>query len=64
MKDLSSIQTWELLDDLQASKDDIANCKLALQQGITEYSGGSVQERLDANKNFIETIEAELKRRE
>jgi len=60
--DIHTIPHAELRCDLQESLDDIAVCKRALLLGVTRYSGGSVQDRLDANKGFIVKIKAELAR--
>lgn len=57
------IPTDELLKDKQESLLDIANCKTALRLGITQYSGGSVQERLEINQKIVEKIDIELNRR-
>ena len=54
----------ELLHDLEESEQDIYNCDLAIKVGVTTYSGGSVQERLEKNKQFIKVINAEISRRE
>jgi len=54
----------ELLHDLEESEQDIYNCDLAIKVGVTVYSGGSVQERLEKNKQFIKVINAEISRRE
>jgi hypothetical protein len=62
-QDISTIPTKELEDDLSDSVTDIAVCELALLHDIKFYSGGSTQERLDANKHFVEVITAELERR-
>ena len=64
MKNLSAVQTWELLLDLEASIKDIEVCEEALLQGITNYSGGSVSDRLEKNKGFVDVICEELKLRE
>jgi hypothetical protein len=63
MEDITTIPTQNLERDLQDSQNDVATCEVALQFGITTYSGGSVQERLDHNKHFIEVISKELDRR-
>lgn len=62
--DIKQIPTNELLDDKAASLSDIAVCNFALLQGITEYSGGSVQKRLETNQRIVEVIDLELSRRE
>lgn len=61
--DISTIPTTELESDLQDSRNDISTCEVALKFGVTNYSGGSVEERLKANKHFVEVITKELERR-
>ena len=39
-------------------------CEWALFLGVTEYSGGSVQGRINSNQFFIGKIKAELGRRQ
>jgi hypothetical protein len=63
MKDITTIPIEILERDLQDSKKDILVCEIALVAGISEYSGGSVKERLEANKHFVEVITKELTRR-
>ena len=63
MKDLTTISTDELKKDLSDSEKDILVCQQALDLGIFNYSGGSVKERLEDNKRFIEIITKELNRR-
>ena len=63
MTDITTIPEEELRKDLQDSYADILACESALKLGITSYSGGSVQKRLDANKHFVQVISAELERR-
>lgn len=63
MTDLTSIPISELEKDLLESNQDIAYCETALTLGVTDYSGGSVQQRLDANRYFVKVITAELNRR-
>lgn len=60
IKDLSYT---EIADDREASVKDIADCEAALRIGVTTYSGGSVQDRIEGNRRIIETIDAELARR-
>jgi len=64
MVDITTIPTEELETDLKDSKDDIVACQAALLLGITEYSGGSVLARINANKHFVKVITAELERRQ
>jgi hypothetical protein len=61
--DITIIPTETLKKDLQESRDDISICEIALAQGIKTYSGGSVKERLEDNKHFVEVITKELTRR-
>jgi len=61
--EIIEIPTGELLKDKQESLLDITNCKMALRLGITKYSGGSVQERLEINQKIVEKIDIELNRR-
>jgi hypothetical protein len=61
--DIAKIPMQELLDDLAESVDDIRVCQMALSQGITQYSGGEVQRRLDVNLGIKEKIEKEILRR-
>ena len=63
MTDITIIPTAELEKDLQESRSDISACEVALTQNIKSYSGGSVEERLKANKHFVEVISKELNRR-
>ena len=60
---LSLIPIETLNKDLLESKEDILVCQQALDLGIFNYSGGSVKERLEDNKRFIEIITKELNRR-
>jgi hypothetical protein len=60
MIDLSTISINELEKDLQDSIDDIQTCQRALLQGITDYSQGSVLNRLKDNKYFVDVITKEL----
>jgi hypothetical protein len=64
MSDITKIPEAELKQDLKDSYADILTCEIALRIGDYTYSGGSIQERLDANKHFVKVITAELKRRE
>jgi hypothetical protein len=61
--DITTISTSTLETDLQESKDDISTCEFALSFGVTTYSGGLVQERLDDNRHFVKVISEELDRR-
>ena len=63
MTDLNAMPKKELQKDLEESREDVANCMSALAVGVTLYSGGSVQERLDVNVRIIEIITTELARR-
>lgn len=61
--DITKISIEELNKDLAESRIDISVCENALSIGVTKYSAGSVQERLDINKKIVAKIEVELKRR-
>ena len=63
MVDITTIPTSELEKDLFESNQDIAVCETALTLEVSSYSGGSVKERLEANKHFVKVITAELERR-
>ena len=61
--DITKLSEEELSQDREASLDDIAICQMALAVGIYEYSGGSVQQRLDVNRKIVQKIDTELERR-
>jgi len=61
--DIKSIPIDQLQKDIQDSYSDISVCEVAISMGITHYSGGLVQTRLDANQHFINVITKELERR-
>lgn len=63
MVDITTIPTSELEKDLLESNQDIAVCETVLTLGVSQYSGGSVKERLEANRYFVKVITAELERR-
>jgi len=63
MVDITTIPEEQLRKDLEESYADIMACEAALRIGVTTYSGGSMQKRLDANRGFIKAIEKELARR-
>ena len=63
MVDIKTLPNEELERDLEDSLTDIRVCETSLLYGITKYSGGLVRERLDKNKQFVEVITAEIKRR-
>ena len=63
MADIKTIPDNELKKDLDDSYKDVLDCTTALRVGVVDYSGGSVQEQLDKNKQFIKVIEAEIQRR-
>jgi len=63
MPDIKTIPTDKLEKDLFESKIDIANCEAAIATGILSYSGGSIKDRLDANRGFVNVITPELERR-
>lgn len=56
--------TEELLADREASVQDISVCRLALAVGVTEYSGGLVQERIAVNERVIAVIDRILAERQ
>ena len=60
---IEKIPKQELLKDREESLADIEVCKKALLIGVTNYSGGSTQERLDINKQILEKIDVEILRR-
>lgn len=64
MNDITEIPTSELENDLAASLQDIKVCTIAIREGITAYSGGSVQHRLDTNRAIVQKIKTELVQRE
>ena len=64
MIDIKTISNVELKKDLDDSYEDILNCEAALKLGITEYSSGTVLDRLNKNKQFVKRITDEIKRRE
>jgi hypothetical protein len=61
--DVTKIPVEELIKDLDGTVEDIAVCRVALAYGLTTYSGGSVQDRLDDNLKIRDIITAELSRR-
>lgn len=61
--DITTIPTEQLQKDLAESREDITVCSTALGVGVENYSGGSVAERLEDNKRFVQMITAELNRR-
>ncbi len=63
MRNIQTIPIEELRKDLKESLSDIDICTKAKEQGINQYSGGSVQRRLDGNKHFVKVITAEIERR-
>lgn len=60
---IAAIKTEDILKDRNESVFDIKVCQFALEQGVTEYSGGSVQQRLDDNILIIKRIDEELVKR-
>lgn len=64
MSDVSLIPTDEILKDRADALEDILICGNALKVGVTRYSGGLVQDRIDSNIRQIEVMNAELARRE
>ncbi len=63
MADITKLSISELEADLLDTKNDIVVCQTALEVGVTEYSAGTVQHRLDVNIKIEKIIEKELKRR-
>jgi len=63
MLDIKTIPDDRLKQDLDDSYKDIMDCTTALKVGVTQYSGGSIEERLNKNKHFVKVITAEIKRR-
>lgn len=64
MIDITTIPINILEKDLLESKRNIILCEVALNMGVLSSGGGSIGERLEANKYFVEVITAELERRE
>ena len=62
--DIEKIPTEELRKDKDESLADIKVCETAIRIGVTAYSGGKVENRLDTNKKIVEKIDEELKRRQ
>ena len=62
--DIKTIPMKDLLKDKAESIQDVQDCTTALKVGVTTYSGGSVQERLDVNQSIVVKIDNEIKRRE
>jgi hypothetical protein len=63
MTDLEYIPLKELIKDKEESLADITICQKALDVGVLTYSGGSVLERLVANRKIVAKIDKELERR-
>ncbi len=61
--DLAAVSVAELDQDLADALHDIGLCDLALHMGVTEYHGGDVRERREANRAIADRILAELERR-
>ena len=62
--DIKLIPLDQLLADKSASEVDIKLCEWALLLDVTEYSGGSVQGRINGNQLIIDRINGELGRRQ
>lgn len=60
---IQQIPIDKLLQDRADCLSDISICNWALLLDVTEYSGGSVQRRLEVNQEIVAKIEAELWRR-
>lgn len=67
MPDLSKLTLTELREDFEMSHKDASACVTALAIGVYDYDSEdgvcSVQERLNVNRRIMETVLAELKRR-
>lgn len=63
MVNLKLIPTSELKADLEETIVDIRVCELAILGGVTTYSGGEIQERLDVNHRIANLITCELLQR-
>ncbi len=63
MTQIDNIPADELLRDRRESIEDISFCNLALMRGVTHYSGGSVQDRINVNRMIVVLIDAELDKR-
>ncbi len=61
--DIEKIPKQELIKDREESLVDIKVCRKALSLGVTNYSGGSTQERLDINLQILDKIDNEILRR-
>ncbi len=62
--DIKLIPLDQLLADKSFSEVDIKMCEWALLLGVTEYSGGSAQGRINGNQFIIDKINGELDRRQ
>ncbi len=63
LMEINEFPLAELLDDRRTSILDIQLCELALDLGVTEYSGGRVEIRKLKNKLIVNVIDEELARR-
>lgn len=61
---LEDIPLKELLADKIETVEDIALCLSALATGITHYSGGTIQKRLDSNYRILDTINGLISRKQ
>jgi len=61
--DITTLPIDMLLDDLQDFAVDIRDCKVAAAQGVINYSGGTIDSRIEGNEHCIRVIREELKRR-
>ncbi|MCB0063991.1 MAG: hypothetical protein KDE19_17835 [Caldilineaceae bacterium] len=57
---MTEFTTEELKRDLADTQEDIKRCERALQYGVSFYSVGGVQARLDTNKRIAAKISLEL----
>ena len=66
LNNIPMIPLDELRTDRQESHNDLVICAIAKIQGEEYYSGGNqkIDDRIDGNLRIIQTIDAEIKRRE
>ena len=57
---ISEIPIEELIKDKEESLKDIDTCTIALSHGVTNYSGGLVNDRMEVNKGIVKKIDKEL----
>jgi hypothetical protein len=61
--DITKMSEEEIIKDRLDSLADIEICAHALRNDVTEYSGGSVMDRMETNWGIVKKVDAELKRR-